>query len=66
MRKIQLDVDNLQVESFTTAGDGDERGTVAGHAWTITGICCRPTDVCTGTDSCSGQVACLCESVKVC
>ena len=66
MRKIQLDVGNLRVESFATAGAAKERGTVAGHEWTLTGICCQYTDVCTGTDSCSGPVACICDSVKPC
>ena len=66
MRKIQLDLNELQVESFATDRSGKARGTVAGQAWTLTGICCRPTDVCTGTDSCSGDVACICDSVKAC
>jgi hypothetical protein len=57
-----LDVSDLRVESFATAGAAKERGTVAGHAWTITGICCQYTDVCTGADSCSGDVACICDT----
>lgn len=66
MRKIQLDVSNLRVESFSTAGAAKGRGTVEGRGWTVTGICCQYTDVCTGTDSCSGPVACICDSVKPC
>jgi hypothetical protein len=66
MRKIQLDLTNLRVESFATDGTAKARGTVAGHEWTITGICCQHTDACTGTDSCSGEVACICESLKAC
>jgi len=60
MRKIQLDLGTLRVESFDVAGERGPRGTVQGREWTLTGICCRDTDVCTGTDSCSGDVACIC------
>lgn len=66
MRKIQLDVGNLRVESFATAGSTKERGTVEAREWTVTGICCQYTDVCTGTDSCSGPVDCICDSIKPC
>ena len=66
MRKIQLDLNELQVESFPIDGAGKGRGTVEGQEWTVTGICCQYTDVCTGTDSCSGDVACICDSVKGC
>lgn len=59
MRKIQLDVSRLRVESFATAGTARVRGTV-------TGICCQYTDVCTGTDSCSGPVDCICDTIKPC
>lgn len=68
MRKIQLDLGELRVDSFS-AGEGEEaRGTVRG----LTGIpaCCSfpnsQNGVCTGFDSCSGDVACLCDSVKGC
>lgn len=38
MRKLKLDMDQLQVETFDTAADrADERGTVRGHAWTLLG-----------------------------
>ena len=41
MRKIQLDVGNLRVESFATAGSAKARGTVEAQEWTLTGICCQ-------------------------
>jgi hypothetical protein len=31
MKKVQLKLDSLQVESFETAKPSDERGTVDGH-----------------------------------
>ena len=31
MKKIRLDLDSLDVVSFTTAGAGEPRGTVRGH-----------------------------------
>ena len=58
MRKIQLDMESLEVESFATADAGAEkRGTVHGRA---------DTDECVGTPSeaeCvsfTGDLKCLC------
>lgn len=31
MKKLSLDLDQLQVESFSTAKDAGERGTIGGH-----------------------------------
>ena len=53
MRKLELDLSNLRVESFAVEGTPAERGTVQGHAASVAP---RP---CTG-DSCSGPVACIC------
>lgn len=68
MRKIQLDLASLHVESFDVQAGSGRRGTVQGREWTFTGICCpSPTEVCTGIDnSCSGQVACICDSGRGC
>ena len=52
MRKIQLDVSGLRVESFTIAGAARQRGTVAAREGTFD---------CTGYGtSCSGSPACVC------
>jgi hypothetical protein len=53
MRKIQLDLGNLRVESFAVEGTSAERGTVQGQAASVVP---RP---CTG-NSCSDIVACIC------
>jgi len=47
MRKIQLDLGSLRVESFAVAGPATERGTVQGQAASIPRVCetCC-TDVC--------------------
>ena len=52
MRKIQLDVDGLRVESFAIANEERQRGTVAAREGTFD---------CTGYGtSCSGSPACIC------
>lgn len=48
MRKITLDLDALAVESFETAADAAERGTVVGHG---------PTD---NGPNCDGSIADAC------
>ena len=65
MRKIQLDLSELRVESFAIDGASKERGTVEGQEWTFTGICCPRTDACSG-NSCSGDVACICNTQDDC
>ena len=57
MRKIQLDLGNLRVESFSVEGTSLERGTVQGQAASVVP---RP---CTGGGSCSGPVACICQTI---
>jgi hypothetical protein len=37
MKKLSLDLDQLQVESLSTATDAGERGTIGGHI--DTGVC---------------------------
>lgn len=58
MRKIRLEVEALEVESFATAGDGAEaRGTVRGNSGDSVQLCPKSWD--TGCDSLS-YVECEC------
>ncbi|HEX6750246.1 MAG TPA: hypothetical protein VF092_23335 [Longimicrobium sp.] len=56
MRKIRLDMDDLQVVSFTTQKAENKEGTVHAHAQTEWNTCqggtCDPGDTC--WDSCDG------------
>ena len=54
MRKIQLDLGSLCVESFPVEATPAERGTVQGQAASY-------PFACTG-GSCSGPVACICKT----
>lgn len=50
MQKLKLEMDDLRVESFTTAASADDRGTVEGHdatAYQDSCGCVRPSDGCT-------------------
>jgi len=38
MKKLALDLDQLAVESFTTAGEAKERGTVRGHSGDVSAV----------------------------
>ena len=38
MRKLQLDIDTLRVDTFETGAEKDESGTVRGH-WSQPGTC---------------------------
>ncbi len=53
MRKLQLKLENLEVESFAVAKDGAERGTVQGNQATRDYWSCR-------VDTCSGGMLCEC------
>jgi hypothetical protein len=55
MKKLSLNLDDLRVESFSTARDGDQEGTVAGYV--ATEWVCTPYDSCQATfcgASCDG------------
>lgn len=58
MRKIQLDVSQLHVDSFATGGEARQRGTVearsTGPFGTMQTACCTDADgyTCTGTGVC--------------
>lgn len=50
-RKLRLDIDTLEVESFTTANGTEERGTVHGRA---TAFCNTVDHTCDGANTCGG------------
>jgi hypothetical protein len=51
MRKIRLDLEALEVDSFAISADGDDdRGTVHARA---------SLRLCTGADTCAGEPTCL-------
>ena len=64
MKKIQLDIEALEVSTFETEpGSQAARGTVEGHATTICPTAWCPTGATCGPDSCvesclSGNVGC--------
>ncbi len=69
MKKIQLDVDALEVQSFATSDGAKEHGTVRGHS----GICANTIEECESltdgwgcecVDTEPGQFSCnyLCET----
>ena len=45
MRKVKLNIETLQVESFTPAAERPERGTVVGHFSRVQEGCVYPTAV---------------------
>jgi len=62
MRKLRLDTDALQVESFTSGESGAHRGTVQGYLTgrcTFDGLTCDGAGTCNGMDTCDGA-ATLC------
>jgi len=59
MRKLKLELDELSVESFETAEQTEERGTVHGHY--ITQFCSR-ADGYTCFESCGGTCVETCDA----
>lgn len=57
MKKVRLDLDAIQVDSFETNGGGGQRGTVRGHYCPC--CCCDPC-VCTCCDTCQATCAASC------
>ena len=55
MRKLRLDTDALQVESFTSGESGALRGTVRGY---LTGACTHDALTCNGAATCNGVETC--------
>jgi hypothetical protein len=58
MKKLTLRLDDLQVETFATAGSTrEERGTVEGRN-DCTCDCCETDATCPSQDTCEGQFTC--------
>jgi hypothetical protein len=57
MRKLELKLENLEVESFSLANERAERGTVHGNQWTQYDFSCR-------ADTCSGGRFCECATYE--
>jgi len=55
MRKLRLNPDALQVESFTSGESGALRGTVQGY---LTGLCTHDALTCNGASTCNGVETC--------
>ncbi|MFL5540554.1 MAG: hypothetical protein ACJ8J0_16305 [Longimicrobiaceae bacterium] len=60
MRKLLLQLDALQVESFETGSMVDRRGTVRGHDTRETEFCATPYKPCKPTYGCGGVTLNLC------
>ena len=68
MRKIRLDLDALEVESFPTADGDGERGTVLAQQSIFQ---CSVADTCFGNPTCLGHATCACacsetDGVRIC
>ena len=57
MRKVKLDLDAIQVESFEASGGGGTRGTVRGH---LCPCCCCDPCCCTCCDTCQATCPATC------
>ncbi len=56
MKKLQLEIEALAVESFDTGADTEDAGTVRGNAATFA---CNTEDVtCDGSPTCDGAYTC--------
>lgn len=60
MRKIRLSVESLEIESFPTAGGGEQVGTVRGHDYSYPNWDCPFSWRNFGCRSVSGEVQCDC------
>lgn len=66
MKKLKLDMDALQVDTFTTADSGTGRGTVRGHVTLLhcstqcdtEGNTCDGGHTCNAEFSCNGEYSC--------
>ena len=59
MKKLRLEVDQLTVQSFTTAAKPAQRGTVDAFANTSVQQCAYPTPSCGETET-YGEATCFC------
>lgn len=62
MKKLMLQLDELQVESFSTAAESGDRGTVQGESLPTRPLCskyCPASSGCPGdTETCTVAVCC--------
>lgn len=58
MRKLAMQLDELQVESFETGEAQDRHGTVRGHDDRVTEFCPTPFKPCKPTQACPTSVNC--------
>ena len=61
MKKLMLELEHLQVESFATDAEPLERGTVEGNSLPTKPLCsryCPPTVSCNDTATCTVDVCC--------
>ena len=58
MRKLAMQLDELQVESFETGDALDRHGTVRGHDDRVTEFCPTPFKPCKPTQACPTSVNC--------
>ena len=61
MKKLVLELDHLQVESFATDAELLDRGTVEGNSLPTKPLCsryCPPTVSCNDTATCTVDVCC--------
>jgi len=57
MRKLKLELEELSVESFETAGEAEERGTVRGNSFPTRFAQCI-TNACSGADGVTCDETC--------
>ncbi|HYH83604.1 MAG TPA: pinensin family lanthipeptide [Longimicrobium sp.] len=61
MKKLILELDELQVESFMTDAEMEERGTINGESLPTRPLCskyCPPSMYCVQTETCTVEVCC--------
>ncbi|HEX8246251.1 MAG TPA: hypothetical protein VF541_22290 [Longimicrobium sp.] len=58
MRKLNLQLDHLHVDSFETGTAADRQGTVRGHDTAVTEFCNTPYKPCKPTTGCPTSVNC--------
>jgi hypothetical protein len=65
MHKLNLSLDDLHVESFTTSDGAGPRGTVQGHQYDTAVLTCHLTGGCCGSES-DGYGTCNCPTRDGC
>jgi hypothetical protein len=66
-KKLRLDLEELQVESFAASPEEDQRGTVAGYQTDYVGSCVNTCTTCENTcETCVFSCEATCESCITC